>query len=94
MTKQEEVAQKLAMGRKFNLEIKSTILKALRNVHAKNKNQTLSLEFLHGLVEESCSINNLKELLKSVQKNEIKDVPYNTFVKRIIGIIDAVQEDI
>lgn len=94
MTKQEEVALKFAAGRKFDFEIKPAILKALRNVHAKNKNQTLSLEFLHGLVEESCSMNNLKELLKSVQKNEIKDIPYNTFVKRIIGIIDTVQEDI
>ena len=47
MTKQEEVAQKLAMGRKFNLEIKPTILKALRNVHVKNEEQTLSLDFLY-----------------------------------------------
>lgn len=92
MTKQEEVAQKLAMGRKFNLEIKPTILKALRNVHVKNEEQTLSLDFLYSLVEESCSMSNLEELLKPIQKNEIKDVPYNTFNKKIVGIINTTKE--
>ena len=37
-------------------------------------------------------MSNLEELLKPIQKNEIKDVPYNTFNKKIVDIINTTKE--
>lgn len=70
MTKQEEVAIKLAKGRKFNFEIKPSILNYLDNVSCNNKTEDMELAFIRALVEESCSVANLEVLLDQIEGHD------------------------
>ena len=70
MIKQEEVAIKLAKGRKFNFEIKPSILNYLDNVSCNNKTEDMELAFIRALVEESCSVANLEVLLDQIEGHD------------------------
>lgn len=94
MTKQEEVALKLAAGRKFDFEIKPAILSKLDKVKTKNKKQFFRLDFIRSLVEESCSVANLEEILQQVKKGLVPDIPYCAFTKELISIINTTKEGI
>ena len=94
MTKQEEVALKLATGRKFDFEIKPAILSKLDKVKAKNKKQVFRLDFVRSLVEESCSVANLEDLLQQIKKGLVPDIPYCTFTKELISIINTTKEEV
>lgn len=67
MTKQEEVAMKLAKGRKFDFEIKPNVLNYLDNVSCSNNTEDMELAFIRALVEESCSVANLEVLLEQIE---------------------------
>lgn len=67
MTKQEEVAMKLAKGRKFDFEIKPDILNYLDNISCNNNTEDMELAFIRALVEESCSVANLEVLLEQIE---------------------------
>ena len=70
MTKQEEVAMKLAKGRKFDFEIKPNILNYLDNISCNNNTEDMELAFIRALVEESCSVANLEELLDQIEGHD------------------------
>ena len=70
MTKQEEVAIKLAKGRKFNFEIKPSILGYLDNIRSNNNTEDMELAFIRALVEESCSVANLEVLLEQIEGHD------------------------
>ena len=70
MTKQEEVAMKLAKGRKFNFEIKPSILGYLDNISCNNNTEDMELAFIRALVEESCSVANLEVLLDQIDGHD------------------------
>ena len=67
MTKQEEVAMKLAKGRKFDFETKPNILNYLDNVSCSNNTEDMELALIRALVEESCSVANLEVLLEQIE---------------------------
>lgn len=70
MTKQEEVAMKLAKGRKFDFEIKPSIIKYLDNISCNNNAEEMELAFIRALVEESCSVANLEVLLEQIEGHD------------------------
>ena len=70
MTKQEEVAMKLANGRKFNFEIKPSVLVYLDNISCNNNTEDMELAFIRALVEESCSVANLEALLEQIEGHD------------------------
>lgn len=67
MTKQEEVAMKLAKGRKFDFETKPNVLNYLDNISCSNNTEDMELAFIRALVEESCSVANLEVLLEQIE---------------------------
>ena len=70
MNRQEEVAMKLAKGRKFDFEIKPNILNYLDNVSCNNNTEDVELAFIRALVEESCSVANLEVLLEQIEGHD------------------------
>lgn len=70
MTKQEEVAMKLAKGRKFNFEIKPNILNYLDSINCNNNTEDMELAFIRALVHESCSVANLEVLLDQIEGHD------------------------
>lgn len=75
MTKQEEVMMKLTKGRKFDFEIKPSIIKyldniSLDNVSCNNNAEEMELAFIRALVEESCSVANLEVLLEQIEGHD------------------------
>lgn len=70
MTKQEEVAMKLAKGGKFDFEIKPSILNYLDNISCNNNAEDMELAFIRALVHESCSVANLEELLDQIEGHD------------------------
>lgn len=70
MTKQEEVAMKLAKGRKFDFEIKPSIINYLDNISCNNNTEDMELAFIRALVHESCSVANLEELLDQIEGHD------------------------
>lgn len=71
MTKQEEVAMKLAKGRKFDFETKPNVLNYLDNISCSNNTEDMELAFIRALVEESCSVANLEELLDQIEGHDV-----------------------
>ena len=71
MTKQEEVAMKLTKGRKFNFEIKPSILNYLDNISCNNNTEDMELAFIRALVHESCSVANLEVLLEHIEGQDV-----------------------
>lgn len=70
MTKQEEVMMKLTKGRKFDFEIKPSIIKYLDNISCNNNAEEMELAFIRALVEESCSVANLEVLLEQIEGHD------------------------
>lgn len=70
MNRQEEVAMKLAKGRKFDFEIKPNVLNYLDNVSCSNNTEDVELAFIRALVEESCSVANLEVLLEQIEGHD------------------------
>lgn len=70
MNKQEEVAMKLAKGRKLDFEIKPNVLNYLDNVSCSNNTEDVELAFIRALVEESCSVANLEVLLGQIEGHD------------------------
>lgn len=70
MNRQEEVAMKLAKGRKFDFETKPNILNYLDNVSCNNNTEDMELAFIKALVEESCSVANLELLLEQIEGHD------------------------
>ena len=70
MNRQEEVAMKLAKGRKFDFKIKPNILNYLDNVSCSNNTEDMELAFIRALVEESCSVANLELLLDQIEGHD------------------------
>lgn len=70
MNRQEEVAMKLAKGRKFDFETKPNILNYLDNVSCNNNTEDMELAFIKALVEESCSVANLEVLLEQIKGHD------------------------
>lgn len=71
MTRQEEVAMKLAKGRKFDFEIKPNILNYLDNIKCNDNTEDMELVFIRALVEESCSVANLEVLLEQIEGHDV-----------------------
>lgn len=70
MNRQEEVAMKLAKGRKFDFETKPSIIKYLDNISCNNNAEEMELAFIRALVEESCSVANLEVLLEQIEGHD------------------------
>lgn len=70
MTRQEEVAMKLAKGRKFDFKIKPNILNYLDSINCNNNTEDIELAFIRALVEESCSVANLEVLLEQIEGHD------------------------
>lgn len=70
MNRQEEIAMKLAKGRKFDFETKPNILNYLDNVSCNNNTEDMELAFIKALVEESCSVANLEVLLEQIKGHD------------------------